>query len=235
NHCGAMFNYALKAAEAGMIGIATTNALPTMAPWGGIDKIVGINPLAIAIPAGKEHPIVLDAAFSYSSHGKIRVYLQQGEPIPLTWALDRDGQPTTDAAKALEGLLQPVGEYKGVALAMVMGILSSMLSGASYGTELGTMESGPAPGCDGHFLAAIRISGFEDPVRFGERVDCAIRQLTNSRPAAGIERLYAPGGLEAETEAYHRKFGIPLNDVTIGGLLAAARRCGLDRHDLELL
>src|SRR5262249_19387266 len=142
NHCGAMFNYALKAAEAGMIGIATTNALPTMAPWGGIDKIVGINPLAIAIPAGKKHPIVLDAAFSYSSHGKIRVYLQKGEPIPLTWALDRDGQPTTDAAKALEGLLQPVGEYKGVALAMVMGILSSMLSGASYGTELGTMESG---------------------------------------------------------------------------------------------
>jgi LDH2 family malate/lactate/ureidoglycolate dehydrogenase len=82
NHCGAMAYYAMLALPGDMIGLATTNALPTVAPWGGTDKIVGINPLAGAIPAGEEPPVVLDAAFSYSSHGKIRVYHQKGQPIP---------------------------------------------------------------------------------------------------------------------------------------------------------
>jgi LDH2 family malate/lactate/ureidoglycolate dehydrogenase len=107
NHCGALFYYAMQALTAGMIGIASTNALPTMAPWGGVDKIVGINPLAVAIPAAVESPIVLDAAFSQSSHGKIRVFHQKGLPIPAGWALDKDGRPTVDPAAAIEGLLQP--------------------------------------------------------------------------------------------------------------------------------
>lgn len=98
-----------------MIGWATTNALPTMAPRGGTDRIVGINPLAIAISAGEELPIVYDAAFSGSSHGKIRVYRQQGKSLPEGWALNRDGQPTTDPAKAIDGLLMPiVGSRRGL-------------------------------------------------------------------------------------------------------------------------
>src|SRR5262245_12437895 len=111
NHCGAMAYYAMLALPEDMIGIAATNALPTMAPWGGVEKILGINPLAVAIPAGKEDPIVLDAAFSGSSHGKIRVYHQKGEAIPADWAFDADGRPTTDPAEAINGLLQPIGGY----------------------------------------------------------------------------------------------------------------------------
>ncbi|MGH9659292.1 MAG: Ldh family oxidoreductase, partial [Bryobacteraceae bacterium] len=149
NHCGAMFWYAMQALEHDMIGLALTNALPTMAPWGGTAPIVGINPLAAAIPAGEEPPIVFDAAFSYSSHGKIRVYQQKGQPIPPSWAFDKTGRPTTDAAAAVEGLLQPIGEYKGVGLAILSGILSSLLSGAAYGTELGNMADGARPGHDG--------------------------------------------------------------------------------------
>jgi LDH2 family malate/lactate/ureidoglycolate dehydrogenase len=235
NHCGALFYYAMKAVEAGMIGIAASNALPTMAPWGGLDKIVGINPLAIAIPAGREHPIVLDAAFSYSSHGKIRVFHQKHEPIPPTWAFDRHGRPTTDPAEALVGLLQPIGEYKGVALAIVMGLLSSMLSGASYGTELGNMESGPAAGQDGHFLAVINLAAFEDPIRFASRVDATIRQIQDSRPATGTHKLYAPGGLEAETEIAYRREGIPRNDETVSGLLQSAGAVGVDQGRLEFI
>ena len=222
NHCGAMAYYAMQALPHGMIGLAATNALPTMAPWGGLDKIIGINPLAVAVPAGEEAPLVLDAAFSYSSHGKIRVYHQKGEPIPPTWAFDAAGQPTTDAAQALVGLLQPIGEYKGVGLALVMGILSSLLSGAGYGLESGNMIDGPAPGRDGHFFLALNIAAFEDPTRFRQRVDGIIHQICSSRRAAGVDRLWAPGGLEAETAARYQAAGIPLNDATLAALAAVA-------------
>src|SRR5262249_42437413 len=142
NHCGAMDHWAAMALPHDMIGIATTNALPTMAPWGGIDKIVGINPLAVAIPAGGEPPAVRGIASAATAHGKRRVYHQRGEPIPAGWAFDAEGQPTTDAAAALDGLIQPIGGHKGVGLGIVMGILSALLSGASYGTELGNMLDG---------------------------------------------------------------------------------------------
>jgi len=224
NHCGAMFAYAMMALPEDMIGIATTNALPTMAPWGGKDKIVGINPMAVAIPAGQEAPIVLDSAFSYSSHGKIRVFHQKGYPIPPAWAFDEDGVPTTDTSKAIRGLLQPIGEYKGVGLAIVMGILSSLLSGAGYGLESGNMVDGAVAGKDGHFFLAIRVAAFEKPEIFRRRVDGIIAEIRNSRPADASAALYAPGGLEAETEARYRREGIPLNEETLSGLAAARRR-----------
>src|SRR5690606_2220591 len=97
--------FAMMALERDMIGICATNALPTMAPWGGRDKIVGINPLGLAIPGGSEGPFVLDFAFGQTAHGKIRVYAQKGLPIPEGWAFDAEGRPTTDARAALEGLI----------------------------------------------------------------------------------------------------------------------------------
>jgi L-2-hydroxycarboxylate dehydrogenase (NAD+) len=227
NHCGAMFYFATMALEEDMIGVCATNALPTMAPWGGLDKIVGINPLAAALPAGEEHPVVLDAAFSYSSHGKIRVYHQKGLAIPPTWAFDAEGHPTTDTARALAGLLQPIGEYKGVGLAVVMGLLATLLSGASYGTELGNMVDGAKAGMDGHFFLAIRVDAFEDAARFKQRVDQAVRQIQSGRRLEGVGKLYAPGGLEAEMALRYRADGIPLNDATLDGLRQAASRLGV--------
>lgn len=236
NHCGAMAYYAMQALPHGMIGWAATNALPTMAPWGGIDKIIGINPLAVAIPAGEEADIVLDAAFSGSSHGKIRVYQQKGLSIPPSWAFDGEGKPTTDAGEAIEGLLQPIGGYKGVGLAVVTGVLSSLLSGASYGDELGNMIDGPKAGHDGHFFLAINIAAFEDPDTFKALIDSLIRQIQASRRMEGVEQLYAPGGLEAETEKNYRKQGIPLNSETIDGLrrVAAELKVG-EGNDLEVV
>ena len=228
NHCGAMAYYARLALPEDMIGIATTNAIPTMAPWGGVDKIVGINPLAVAVPAGEEEPIVFDGAFSFSAHGKIQIYDQKGLAIPEDWAFDVEGRPTTDAAAALDGLLQPIGKYKGTGLAIVMGILSSVLSGASYGTELGDMASGPKAGQDGHFFLALNVAAFEEPDRFKRRVDGIVRQIRQSRPAPGVERIYAPGELEAELEARYRREGIPLNDATLSGIAAAAERLEVD-------
>ncbi len=235
NHCGAMAFYAMEALPEEMIGLAATNALPTMAPWGGLDKIVGINPVAVAIPADEEPPIVFDAAFSGSSHGKIRVYQQKGASIPANWAFDSQGRPTTDPAEALKGLLQPIGEHKGVALAMVMGVLSALLSGASYGTELGNMVDGPNPGHDGHFFLALKIAAFEQPERFRQRVDGIIRQIRNSRRAEGVERLYSPGEVEAETEARYRREGIPLTGETLGAMASFAKWLGLEEEAQALM
>ena len=228
NHCGAMAYFARMALEHDMIGIATTNALPTMAPWGGAERILGINPLGFAIPAGIEEPIVYDAAFSGSSHGKIRIYQQKGLTLPAGWALDRDGQPTVDPAVAIDGLLAPIGGFKGAGLAMIMGILSSMLSGASYGTELGSLETGPTPGADGHFMAAIRVGAFEDGTRFKERVDQAIQQIHQCKLAPGFDRTYAPGEVEAINRTNYRRDGIPLNAVTWADLMKTAEKLGIN-------
>lgn len=226
NHCGAMSYFARQGLDRDMIGVATTNALPTMAPWGGTERLLGINPLAVAIPTGEEPPIVYDAAFSGSSHGKIRIHHQQGLPIPEGWALDRNGQPTTDAAVAIDGLLQPIGGFKGAGLALIMGILSSMLSGASYGTELGNMEDGPRAGQDGHFVAAIRVGAFEEVDRFKSRVDGAIRQIRACRLAPDCERVYAPGEKEHLCRQEYRREGIPLNEVTLADLKRTAEELG---------
>ena len=228
NHCGAMAYFAVQALERDMIGIATTNALPTMAPWGGTERILGINPLGVAIPAGEEPPIIYDAAFSGSSHGKIRVHYQKGLELPEGWALDQNGMPTTDPATAIDGLLMPIGGFKGAGLAMIMGILASMLSGAGYGTELGNMEKGPRPGEDGHFVAAIKIAAFEEVEHFKERVDRAIRQVHACRTAPGVERLYAPGEKEYLNRQACGRNGIPLNQVTLDDLGRAAVKMGVE-------
>ena len=231
NHCGTMAYYATMVLDHDMIGLATTNALPTMAPWGGAERLLGINPLGVAIPAGEEEPIVYDAAFSGSSHGKIRIHAQKGLPLPDGWALDREGRPTTDPTIAIEGLLMPIGGFKGTGLALVTGVLSSMLSGASYGTELGNMGDGPEAGQDGHFLVAIRVDAFEDAERFKQRIDGAILEIRSSRRAKGVERIYTPGELEHLRREEYEAQGIPLNSQTLVDFAAAAESVGVSTDD----
>lgn len=232
NHCGAMDHYAMLAAAEGMIGLAGTNALPTMAPWGGTEKIVGINPLAIAVPAATQPPLVLDIAFGATAHGKIRVYHQKNARLPEGWAFDREGRPTTDATEALLGLIQPIGGHKGIGLGMMVGVLSSLLSGATYGTELGNMTDGPRAGLDGHFFAAISIAHFTDPAAFGTRVDRIIQEVHGSARAPGVLRLLVPGELEADSEQRYRSSGIPLSAETLSGVITAAETNGVDARPL---
>jgi LDH2 family malate/lactate/ureidoglycolate dehydrogenase len=228
NHAGAMEYYARMAVEAGMIGIATTNALPTMAPWGGIDKLVGLNPLAIGFPAGDEQPLLLDVALGATAHGKMQIYKQKGAPIPAGWAFDRQGRPTTEIDAALEGLVQPIGRHKGIGLAMSMGILSTLLCDAGYGTESGNMVEGPQFGRDGQFYMALDIAAFEDVARFKQRMDKIIREYRSTRLAEGVERVYVPGEIEDTIERRNRRDGVPLNEQTVRNLTEAARSVGAD-------
>jgi len=228
NHCGALDYYTLRAAGQGMIGIAGTNALPTMAPWGGVDKIVGLNPLSVAMPVAGRAPLVLDVALGATAHGKIRVFAQKGEPIPDGWAFDADGRPTTDAQAALDGLIQPIGAFKGIGLAMIVGLMSTLLSGAGYGLESGNMTDDAFAGRDGQFYLALNIAGFEDPDRFATRLAGIVADFEASRRAPGVERIYVPGSLEADIAARHDAEGIPLNAETLRSLVAAADACGAD-------
>jgi L-2-hydroxycarboxylate dehydrogenase (NAD+) len=230
NHCGAMDFWAAMPLQHDMIGIAMTNALPTMAPWGGIEKIIGINPLAVAFPSANEPPILLDIAFGATAHGKIRVYHQKGHDIPEGWAFDESGQPTTNATVALRGLIQPIGGHKGVGLGIVIGMLSTLLSGASYGTELGNMIDGPRAGHDGHLFVAIDVAGFQPVDLFKDRVDMISRQIQKSRRRDGVERLYPPGMLETEFYERYETEGIPLNEETITGICAAGQKVGVAVH-----
>jgi LDH2 family malate/lactate/ureidoglycolate dehydrogenase len=228
NHAGAMEYYVRMGVAADMIGIATTNALPTMAPWGGIDKLVGLNPIGIGIPAGAAPPLVLDIALGATAHGRMQVYKQMGLPIPEGWAFDQDGRPTTDIDAALAGLVQPIGKYKGIGLAMAAGILSTLLSGAGYGTESGNMEDGPIAGRDGQFYLALDISAFEDVVTFKARMDRIMREYQGTRLASGVKRVWVPGHMEAEVERRQREEGIPLNAATVQGICDAAAAFGVD-------
>ena len=202
-----------------------------MAAWGGIDKIVGINPLSVAMPGGDSGPFVLDFAFGATAHGKIRVYEQKGSDIPEGWAFDAAGNPTVSAGEALLGLIQPIGGHKGVALGMAVGMLSSLLSGAAYGTELGSMVEGPRPGHDGQFLIAIDIAAFVDPAEFAGRVEAIRLQVHGSRRRAGVDRLLVPGELEAEYEKASEG-GIALAGATFDDIVAQAAALGVDARRL---
>lgn len=228
NHCGALDYFAMRALDHDMIGVCGTNALPTMAPWGGRARIVGINPLAIAIPGGAQGPFVFDSAFGQTAHGKIRVHAQKGAPIPADWAFDSTGRPTTDAVAALDGLIRPIGGHKGVGLGMAVGMLSSLLSGAAYGSALGSLTDGPRAGADGHFALVINVAGFTAPDLFKNQVDAILTEIRDSAPAPDTTRLFTPGEMEADFAAVRRRGGIPLNDQTLDGLLAAASAAGAD-------
>jgi LDH2 family malate/lactate/ureidoglycolate dehydrogenase len=233
NHAGAMEYYVRMAVAADMIGIATTNALPTMAPWGGIDKLVGLNPIGIGIPAGDSAPLVLDCAFGATAHGRMQVYKQKGVPIPEGWAFDQEGRPTTDIDAALEGLVQPIGMYKGIGLAMAAGILSTLLSGAGYGTESGNMVDGPIPGRDGQFYLALNIAAFEDVATFKARMDKIIKEYQSTRLAPGVEQVWVPGHPEAELERRQRREGVPLNETTVREIRDAATALEVDASVLQ--
>lgn len=228
NHCGALAPYAMQALPRDMIGLFTTHSLPIMAPWGGTERLIGNNPLAIAIPADQERPIVHDAAFSASAYGKIRYYQQQGWDLPAGWAFDRDGRPTLDTAAALDGLLAPIGEFKGAGLGMIMGLFAALLSGSAYGTELNATNQSAHAGQDSQFALAIKIEAFADVASFKARVDAAIRQVHACRRVPGIERLYAPGELEFLNDEAYRRDGIPLNATTLDELAQVAADLGVD-------
>ena len=213
NHFGASAFYAMQAIGRDMIGFAATNAGPTMAPTGGREGRLGNNAMAVAVPAGQFPPIILDMATGAVAWGKIFVAQQEKRSIPTTWALDKNGVPTDDPnAAAHQGLIQPFGGYKGYGLSLLLDILTGVLSGGGFSTQVRTLyQQVETPAEIAHFCAALRIESFMPIADFRQRMDQIIEMMRSCPRAPGVERIFVPGEIEHETERRRAVEGIPLN------------------------
>jgi LDH2 family malate/lactate/ureidoglycolate dehydrogenase len=181
-----------------MIGFCwTINCGNVMAPWGGVAAQLGNNPFAISIPCGKRPSIVLDMATSVVAKGKIELARKTKTPIPITWALDKEGKPTSDAEAAYWGTVQPFGGYKGVGLTFVNAMISAVLSNSNFGENMTDLAEAPdIPNNTGHLLQVVNIASITDVAEFKERMDNAVDYIKNGVRADGIDELYVPGEIE---------------------------------------
>ncbi len=229
NHFGIAAFYAQAAAAENMIGIALTNASPAMAPWGGKAPYFGTNPICVAVPAGRERPVIYDGATSVAAIGKIVLAAKKGETIPPTWATDPEGRPTTDPDVAASGTLLPMGEYKGYGLALMVDVLAGILAGAAFGPYVSNLRRLDAPQNVGHFFAALNISAFLDLDEFLAGMEHLAQDIRNALRAAGSDRIYLPGEIEWEWERKRKAEGIPVPE----GVLKELRELG-KRYSVSL-
>jgi LDH2 family malate/lactate/ureidoglycolate dehydrogenase len=227
-HFGMAGYYPMMALQHDMIGIAMTNAAPRTLPTFGKEPMVGTNPLSLAAPAGEEPAFVLDMATSTVAVGKVLIAARLGVPIPLGWATDEEGNPTTDsqlASRTLKmlplGGSRELGGHKGYGLGVMVDILCGVLSGEGYGA---TLPRGRAS----HFFAAIDIAAFRPVEEFKRMMDEMIRALRNSAKAPGQDRIYVAGEPEYEIFQERRVKGIPLHRDVVDYLEGLSREMGLE-------
>lgn len=239
NHYGIAGYYAMMALPEDMIGVSFTNAQPLVAPTYGRKAMLGTNPIAVAVPAGGEHPYVLDMATSIVPIGRITVYDKAGKSIPEGWGIDHEGQITTDPKQVLDGgALMPLGGidlmrgYKGYSLALLVDIFSGVLAGSAFGTDV-AQPANNTPARVGHFFAAMRVDAFRPLDEFKQDMDALIRMMKDSPKAVGQERIFIAGEKEFEMADRRRTQGIPLLETVVESLKASGQTVGLP-FDLEV-
>jgi LDH2 family malate/lactate/ureidoglycolate dehydrogenase len=218
HHFGMASTYTREAAAKGQIAFAWTNASPKLTPPGGVQPVVGNNPLSWAIPrSGGSDPIVLDMALSTVAFGKVRLARQEGRPIPLGWGLDRNGQPTSDAEEAFQsGLLDAVGGYKGYGLSIIAEILAGVLTGSPFGKD--GAPHGNGTGGVGHIFITFRPDLFVSRERFDADVDELVNQIHGARMGREGDRALLPGEIESGNAARITVSGISLSAVLFASL-----------------
>ncbi len=230
NHCGMLAYFTSRAVREGMVGFASCNAPVVMAPWGGKERLLGNNPICVAIPAGSQQPIVLDMANSVAAKGKVYAAQSRGERIPEGWALDRNGQPTTDASAALDGgSLLPLGGPKGSGLALVMDVLAGVMTGSGFSREVGSLHRQLTRGMKvGLLMGALNVESLVPLSSFRQLVDSYVQQVKGSQPAPGFARVHLPGELELESRARRSAEGIPIPQKVWEELETTARELGVE-------
>ncbi|MBI4233010.1 MAG: Ldh family oxidoreductase [Chloroflexi bacterium] len=227
-HYGMAQYYSLMALPHDMVGLSMTNATPIVTPTFGREPRYGTNPLSVAVPAGQEPPFVLDMATSTVAMGKVILAERMGVPLPLGWAADAQGTPTTDAVAAREarrllplGGTREQGSHKGYGLALVVDILSGILSGVGGGPMV---QSGSPVG---HFFGALRVDAFRPVGEFKAMMDAYLREMKSTPPAPGQERVYYAGLMEYEMEQHRRRHGIPLHPQVVAYLRGLCGELGV--------
>ena len=211
--------------------VGNANHLP---PWGGLDMLLSTNPIAAAIPAGDENPIVLDMATTVAAYGKVKTKALRGETMPEGWMIDREGKPLTDPKRADEGMLLPLGGmeagYKGYGLAMIIGLLAGTLGGAAMGRDvIDFNHDDDSVTNTGQAIAAINIAAFGDVATFKRSVDALVRDFRNSQRMPGVDRIWVPGERSHETRLRRTSLGIPIAPALLRGLDQVADELGIAR------
>jgi LDH2 family malate/lactate/ureidoglycolate dehydrogenase len=225
NHAGPAALYVTLPLHHDMIGlyfaVGSNNHLPA---WGSSESLLGTNPMAVAVPALEEPPIVLDMAPTVAAYGKVRLKAQRGEQMPVGWMIDKEGKPLTDPKRADEGHLLPIGDYKGSGLSLIIGLLAGALNRAAIGRQVidFVKETGKATNT-GQAIAAIAIETFMQPAEFKRAVDDLIRDIRNSRRLPGVERIYMPGEQSHAKLLDRRAHGVPMPKALRESLDAVAR------------
>lgn len=241
NHFGIAGYHAMMALEHNMIGIAMTNASALVAPTFSIERMLGTNPIAVAIPARNEPPFVADFATTTASNGKLEILQRKNEEAPLGWVQDAKGFAATDAnALTKGGTMLPLGgdrehgSHKGYALGSIVDIFSGVLSGASYGPWVPPFpayvpmpQNMPGEGL-GHFFGAMRADAFRPLAEFEEHIDNWIKRFRSAKPAPGHEKVLIPGDIERETEIIRKKEGIPLFESVVEDLKEMGEKMGVE-------
>jgi len=229
NHFGIASYYTIMAAEQDMIGLVMTNASPAMAPFGTISPLLGTNPLSIAVPAAQQKPIVLDMSMSMVARGKIRYSALTKKEIPLGWALDEKGNPTTDPEVALKGSLVPIGGVKGSGLSLIVDILCGILTGSSMTGEVKNITDMTGPAKTGHVFMAINITSFMSLDQFKASVDTVIRNIKSLPPAKEGQTIYMAGEIEYNLEETRQREGIALDDDVVKTLNSLSERFSVEK------
>lgn len=233
NHFGTAAYFTRAMADAGCAAILTTNGSPAMAPWGGRVKTVGANPWSVAVPGGTYGPVVVDIANTSVARGKVYAALERGNAIPDGWAIDAQGVPTNDPRAAIEGLILPMAGHKGYAISFMMDVLSGVLTGSSFATDVaGPYVSDRRSGC-GHLVVAIQIDAVRPRADFQKDLTALVDSTKAVPLAHGHTEIYYPGEIEDRNLVDARENGIVLPDKTIHELRALAQSCGLDLGELR--
>ena len=229
NHAGPASLYARMALPHDMIGlyyaVGNANHLP---PWGGLDMLLSTNPIAVAVPAGEEPPVVLDMATTVAAYGKVKAKAQRGEQMPEGWMIDRNGNPLTDPKRADEGFLMPIGGYKGYGLAMIVGLLAGTLNGAAMGSETIDFNKDDTTVTNtGQAICVVDPDAFGDIEAFKARVDKLVRELRASERMPGVERIWMPGEQSHARRIANERDGVALPPALLDNLDKFARELGV--------
>jgi LDH2 family malate/lactate/ureidoglycolate dehydrogenase len=233
NHFGTCMYYTRMAVGQGCVMMLTTNGGPAIAPWGGRKKIIGTNPWSISAPAGRHPPLMMDMANTGVARGKIYLARQRHEAIPPGWALTADGEPTTDPQEAIDGIILPMAGHKGYAIAVVVDMLSGVLSGSSFLSAVNGPYKADLRSGAGHFLTVFNIEGFQPLGDFHARMEAFIAELKSVPLAKGVDEVFYPGEIEARNDARFREQGIELPDDTFADLVRAGAETGIPRSQVE--
>ena len=233
NHYGQAGFHAEAATKAGMIGIVMTNARAELAPWGAKTPVAGTNPWGLGIPRDRGFPFLLDLALSMSGEGMVRWAHREGRSIPDNYVLTRDGRRSTDPADFIQetpnglvfqGTQMPIGEFKGFGLAFFTDVLTGVLSGSLFGTEVFQDISNHDVG---HFIMAINPDIFMAHNVFQQRLERLVQMFYDAETIDSDPKLYLPGELEFITERENRKVGIPVDKNTVKKLRQMAEERGV--------